>query len=238
MAERLIEKMETEAGAAGGDIKLPEETGNGGTVKLTFKDLWSKKYLRITSVLWVIWFGVNFGYYGFVLWTPTLLLGKGFDLVRSFEFTLIMCLAQLPGYYSAAWLVERIGRKKVLSIYFAGTALSAWLFGHAGTSTEVLIYGSLLYFFALGAWGCVYAYTPEVYPTIARGTGTGWATAFGRLGAFTAPFIVPIIYKFYGSETGFTYVFILLTAVFAVVASVVFVFGKETMGKSLEEISR
>lgn len=202
-----------------------------------FIDLWSKKYVRTTLVLWVIWFGVNFGYYGFVLWTPTLLLGKGFTLVKSFEFTLIMCLAQLPGYYSAAWLVERIGRKLALFLYFAGTAVAAWLFGHAASTTEVLIYGSLLYFFSLGAWGCVYAYTPEVYPTVARGSGSGWATAFGRLGAFTAPFVVPVIYNFYGTDIGFTYVFIMLTAVFAVVALVVALLGKETMGKSLEEIS-
>lgn len=211
--------------------------GSEKKVRVTFKDLWSKKYLRSTIVLWVIWFGVNFGYYGFVLWTPTLLVGKGFELVKSFEFTLIMCLAQLPGYFSAAWLVERIGRKKVLSAYFAGTAVTAWLFGHAATTGDVLLYGSLLYFFSLGAWGCVYAYTPEIYPTIARGSGTGWATAFGRLGAFTAPFIVPVIYNYYGSQAGFTYVFVMLTAVFATVAVVVAILGKETMGKTLEEIS-
>lgn len=206
-------------------------------VRVTFFDLWSSKYLKSTVVLWIIWFGINFGYYGFVLWTPTLLMGKGFALVKSFEFTLIMCLAQLPGYFSAAYLVERVGRKKVLSIYFAGTALAAWLFGQANSTTEVLIYGCLLYFFSLGAWGCVYAYTPEVYPTVARGTGTGWAAAFGRLGAFTAPMVVPVIYRYAGEEAGFSYVFIMLTAVFAVVALVVALFGKETMGKSLEEIS-
>ena len=124
-----------------------------------------------------------------------------------------------------------------LSLYFAGTAVAAWLFGHAASITEVLIFGSLLYFFSLGAWGCVYAYTPEVYPTSARGSGSGWATAFGRLGAFTAPFVVPVIYNFYGTEIGYTYVFIMLTAVFALVALVVAILGKETMGKSLEEIS-
>ena len=193
--------------------------------------------LRSTVVLWVIWFGINFGYYGFVLWTPSLLLGRGFDLVRSFEFTLIMTLAQLPGYFSAAWLVERVGRKGVLSVYFAGTALAAWLFGHAATTTAVLVYGSLLYFFSLGAWGCVYAYTPEVYPTAARASGSGWASAFGRLGAFSAPFIVPVLYGAYGEQSGFTYVFIMLTGVFALVSLVVAVLGKETMGKSLEEIS-
>lgn len=238
-ADALVRKMEEQAGRPYGAEH--EETANNDTtekIHVSFRDLWSKKYFRITVLLWIVWFGVNFGYYGFVLWTPSLLVEKGFTLVKSFEFTLIMSLAQLPGYYSAAFLVERIGRKIALVSYFAGTAVAAWLFGHAASTNEVLIFGSLLYFFSLGAWGCVYAYTPEVYPTVARGSGSGWATAFGRLGAFTAPFVVPVIYNYYGTQTGFTYVFIMLMAVFAAVAIAVAVLGKETMGRSLEEISQ
>jgi putative MFS transporter len=237
-ADALVSKMEKQAGITeylGEKVNIHDHKNN--LVRIAFMDLWSKKYFKTTIVLWIIWFGINFGYYGFVLWTPTLLMGKGFALVKSFEFTLIMCLAQLPGYFSAAYLVEKIGRKPVLSVYFAGTALAAWLFGHAGSTTEVLLYGCLLYFFSLGAWGCVYAYTPEVYPTFARATGCGWAAAFGRLGGFTAPFIVPVIYNAYGEASGYTYVFVTLTAVFAIVALVVILFGKETMGKSYEEIS-
>ena len=190
-ADALVRVMETQAG-----IVSPAAAATGSAApkkRISFADLWSRKYLRSTIVLWVIWFGINFGYYGFVLWTPSLLVGKGFALVKSFEFTLIMCLAQLPGYFSAAYLVERVGRKTVLAVYFAGTALAAWLFGHATSQNEVLLFGSLLYFFSLGAWGCVYAYTPEVYPTVARASGSGWAAAFGRLGAFTAPLIVAAV---------------------------------------------
>ena len=83
----------------------------------------------------------------------------------------------------------------------------------------------------------MYAYTPEVYPTAARASGAGWAAAFGRIGAFIAPFIVPFVYNYFGTEKGYVYVFIMLTAVFAFVALVVVVFGKETMGVSLEEVN-
>lgn len=237
-ADRLLRTMEEQAGLE--SYPAMEEQNDSireMKMRLSLGELWSGKYVRSTVVLWVIWFGINFGYYGFVLWTPSLLVAQGFALVKSFQFTLIMCLAQLPGYFSAAYLVERIGRKRVLTIYFAGTALAAWLFGHAGSASQVLLYGSLLYFFSLGAWGCVYAYTPEVYPTVARGSGTGWAAAFGRVGAFIAPLVVPLVYKAFGESSGFGYVFVLLTAAFAIVALVVAVFGKETMGKSLEEIS-
>lgn len=238
-ADEIVKRMETEAGIVTSDnekVKASDVPATNGK-KVTFFELWSKKYIRSTIVLWIIWFGINFGYYGFVLWTPTLLVGKGFALVKSFEFTLIMCLAQLPGYFSAAYLVEKVGRKKVLALYFMGTALAAWLFGHSGTEATVVASGCLLYFFSLGAWGCVYAYTPEVYPTAARAGGSGWASAFGRLGAFVAPLVVPAVYSAYGSEKGYLYVFVMLSIVFAFVAVVVAVFGRETMGKSLEEIT-
>lgn len=236
-ADALVRKMELQAGIDENTDISEKVIHNAKQEKVTFLSLWTIKYLRSTIVLWIIWFGVNFGYYGFVLWTPSLLISRGFDLVKSFEFTLIMCLAQLPGYFSAAYLVEKWGRKKVLSVYFLGTALAAWLFGQAGNTSDILLYGSLLYFFSLGAWGCVYAYTPEVYPTEARASGCGWAAAFGRLGAFTAPMVVPVVYGIYGKENGYAKVFILFTLVFAIVAVVVALFGKETMGKSLEEIN-
>ncbi len=237
-ADRLVSLMETQAGMEKYQREKRDEKQTKVTKsRMSLIELWSPKYIRSTIVLWTIWIGINFGYYGFVLWTPSLLVAQGFDLVKSFEFTLIMSLAQLPGYFSAAYLVERIGRKWVLTIYFAGTAVAAWLFGHADTTAQVLAFGCLLYFFSLGAWGCVYAYTPEVYPTVARASGSGWAAAFGRIGAFVAPLVVPVIYSTYGKETGYGYIFALLTAVFAAVAIVAAVLGKETMGKSLEEIS-
>jgi MFS transporter, putative metabolite:H+ symporter len=236
-ADEIVSKMERQAGIKNDKSAPMSKLQEGKKSSFTLADLWSKTYLRRTIVLWVLWFGINFGYYGFVLWTPTLLVGKGFSLVRGFEFTLIMSIAQLPGYYSAAYLIEKIGRKPVLVIYLAGTAISAYLYGQAASITTVLVFGCLLYFFSLGAWGAVYAYTPEVYPTQARGSGTGWAAAVGRIGAIAAPYIVGLVYEAKGKQVGFTYVFIMLTIVFAVVAVVIALAGIETKGLTLDEIN-
>jgi len=240
-ADRIVSIMEKQAGMAahrseGGAGPTLNDSG-AAAQKIGFGELWSRRYITTTIVLWVIWFGINLGYYGFVLWTPTLLMGKGFTLVKSFEFTLIMCLAQLPGYISAAYLVEKIGRKPVLVIYFIGTAAASWMFGNAGSPAQVILFGCLLYFFSLGAWGCVYAYTPEVYPTRVRGAGCGWASAFGRLGAFLGSLIVPVIYNAFGRSGGYGKVFLFLTVIFIIVAVVVLIFGKETRGRSLESIT-
>ena len=50
-----------------------------------------------------------------------------------------------------------------------------------------------LSFFNLGAWGALYAITPEVYPTLLRATGSGWAAGFGRIASILAPLAVPVL---------------------------------------------
>lgn len=57
-------------------------------------------------MLWLIWFGIVFSYYGIFTWLPSLLVKEGYTIVQSFEYVLVMILAQLPGYIAAAWLVE------------------------------------------------------------------------------------------------------------------------------------
>ena len=154
------------------------------------KEVWSKEHARQTFVLWVVWFAVVFSYYGMFLWLPSVMMGKGFDLISSFKYVLIMTLAQLPGYFTAAWLIEKVGRKFVLATYLIGTAISAVVFGNAETATTLLIAGMFLSFFNLGAWGALYAYTPEQYPTVIRGTGAGLAAATGRIGGIFGPLLV------------------------------------------------
>ena len=154
------------------------------------RDVWSKKYARSTFVLWMVWFTVVFSYYGMFLWLPSVMVMKGFSMIQSFEYVLIMTLAQLPGYFTAAWLIERVGRKFVLVTYLLGTAGSALIFGQAETTAVLIVSGIFLSFFNLGAWGALYAYTPEQYPAIIRGTGAGMAASIGRVGGILGPLLV------------------------------------------------
>lgn len=160
------------------------------SVLQNIRNVWSKKYARSTFVLWTLWFTVVFSYYGMFLWLPSVMVMKGFSMIQSFEYVLIMTLAQLPGYFSAAWFIERIGRKFVLVTYLLGTAASAFVFGAAESTGLLIASGILLSFFNLGAWGALYAYSPEQYPTVIRGTGTGMAASVGRLGGILGPLLV------------------------------------------------
>ncbi len=143
--------------------------------------VWAPNLRRRTAALWIVWFGINFSYYGAFIWLPSLLVAQGFDLVTSFGYTLLITLAQLPGYGVAAWLIEVWGRRLTLGVFLAGSAVSAGLFGLAETPSTIVAAGMALSFFNLGAWGALYAIGPELYPTPVRGAGTGSAAAFGRL---------------------------------------------------------
>src|SRR5699024_9926155 len=115
---------------------------------------------------------------------------KGFNMIESFGYVLLMTIAQLPGYFTAAWLIERVGRKFVLSTYLLGTALSAVAFGHAETLATLLTFVALLSFFNFVACGALYAYSPDKYPTAIRATGSGAAAAVGRVGGIFGPLLV------------------------------------------------
>ncbi len=169
----------------------PSATGVGA--------LWSNTFRRRTFSLWLVWFCVNFSYYGAFIWLPTLLVADGFSLVRSFGFTLVITLAQLPGYAAAAVLVETWGRRRTLAAFLVGSAAAAAVFASASSVTMVLVGGCLLSFFNLGAWGALYAVTPEIYPTALRATGSGWAAGVGRIASVLAPLAVPPIREWGGT---------------------------------------
>lgn len=194
------------------------------------KSVWAKKYAKQTLILWVLWFCVVFSYYGMFLWLPSVMVMKGFSLIKSFEYVLVMTLAQLPGYFTAAWFIEKMGRKFVLITYLTGTAVSAYFFGTAEALPWLITSGILLSFFNLGAWGALYAYTPEQYPTVIRGTGVGMAAAVGRIGGILGPLVVGYMMT---SGAAISSIFGIFT-ISILIGVVAVAFGKETKNTVLE----
>ena len=194
------------------------------------KSVWSGEYRKATIMLWILWFCVVFSYYGMFLWLPSVMVLKGFSLIKSFQYVLIMTLAQLPGYFTAAWFIERLGRKFVLVTYLIGTACSAYLFGVADSLTVLIVAGMLLSFFNLGAWGALYAYTPEQYPTVIRGTGAGMAAAFGRIGGILGPLLVGYLVA---SEASLSSIFTIFCGSILIGVFAVIILGQETKQREL-----
>ena len=198
-----------------------------------FTALWSKPFRTRTAMLWLAWFGIVFSYYGIFMWLPSIVYAQGFAVVKTFEYVLIMTLAQLPGYYAAAWLVDVIGRKYTLSLFLLLSGVCSFFFGNAATPETLLAWGAAMSFFNLGAWGVVYTYTPEQYPTQIRALGSGWAAGFGRIGGMLAPMLVGVML---GNAFGMNTIFLMFASVFVIISAVVILLGKESKKKTLEEL--
>ena len=205
--------------------KYEEMKDQRQSIAKNIASVWKKEYAKSTLMLWIVWFMVVFSYYGMFLWLPSVMVMKGFSMIQSFEYVLIMTLAQLPGYFLAAWIIEKIGRKFVLSVFLLGTAFSALIFGFADSTTVLIVSGMFLSFFNLGAWGALYAYTPENYPTIIRGTGAGMAAAVGRIGGIFGPLVVGTLTA-KNIELGSIFTIFTVAIVIAIIA-IIFL-GKET----------
>jgi len=200
-AERVIADFERRAEAVTGE-PLPrrepvaaegaagpvgaELGGKSPPLSDALRFLWSHDMARRTAVVWTLWFVITFSYYGFFTWIPTLLVERGITVTKSFEFSLIIYLAQVPGYFSAAWCNERLDRRRTIAIYLVGSAVSAFVLSQVDTSATIVATGAVLSFFLNGVYAGLYAYTPEVFPTWVRATGTGLSSAFGRIGSISA----------------------------------------------------
>jgi len=163
-------------------LKLPEVKLHKEKVK--FSKVFQYKH---TYALWILWFTMAFSYYGMFVWLPNL-FSDHFPLLKSYLFVFLIYIAQIPGYFTAAYLVEKIGRRNVIFSFMLITALSAYLF-ITNLLAMSLIAAILLSFFDLGAWGALYAITPELYPKSTKGTGTGLASSIGRIGGIIGPLI-------------------------------------------------
>ncbi|MDR2374034.1 MAG: MFS transporter [Bifidobacteriaceae bacterium] len=196
---------------AGGD---PDAGDEFKPVKAKPSALFSGGMARRTAAIWAVWFCVNFAYYGAFTWLPSLLVADGQTVTKSLGYTLIITLAQLPGYACAAWLIERWGRRLTLTVFLVGSAAAAALFSQAGADWAVVAAGMALSFFNLGAWGALYAITPEIYPTPLRGTGAGAAAGFGRVASIVTTLATLPLHQALGTA----WVFAIFAAFFVIAA--------------------
>ena len=211
----------------------PQELGSESQAKPAFSSLWSTQYRMRTIMLWLAWFGIVFSYYGIFMWLPSIVYLQGFEIVKTFEYVLAMTLAQMPGYFAAAWLVDRIGRKYTLSLFLLMSGVFSYFFGNASTASTLLMYGAAMSFFNLGAWGVIYTYTPEQYPTTIRALGSGWAAGFGRIGGMLAPMLVGVMLV---HGIGMNMIFAMFASVFVLISAIVLLLGVESKNKTLEEL--
>lgn len=196
------------------------------------------KYLVGASLSWFV---MDFAYYGNTVSSPAILnaISPHATLLRhTLTQLMIFAFAAAPGYFVAAWMMDRIGRKFIqalgFSIMAASFAAMALIPGIDSKVRTFLIFYAISYFFTeFGPNATTFIYPAELFPVKGRTTGHGIAAATGKLGAFVGVFLFPFFMRWHG----------LLAAELA--AAAVSVIGliitltmlPETKGRSLEEVT-
>ncbi|UFW46573.1 MULTISPECIES: MFS transporter [Bradyrhizobium] len=236
-AEALLDRIE--AGFAREGHVLPQPVveatvpAAGGTLLANFAALLAGRQARITIMTWIMWLAITFSYYSFFVWIPGLLVQNGMSITKSFAYSIAIYCAQIPGYFSAAYFNERIGRQATIASYMLLGGVSALGLAFAQSDQQIMAAGIFLSLFMNGTYAGVYAYTAEVFPTPVRTTGAGLASAIGRIGAIVSPILVGYLYP----NFGFGGVFGVTTTVLLLGAVTVVLMGVPTRGRSLEEIA-
>ena len=202
------------------------ERGSGATVAR----LWRPGLRRMTLMLWITWFCISLAYYGIFTWLPQAFVAQGFSSLQTYQNTFILALAQVPGYFSAAYLIERLGRRNTLGIYLIASGVFTFLFSVVTGFGGLLASAMLMSFFALGAWAALYAWTPESYPTEIRTTGMGWASGMARVAGIITPTLGGLLFgvALVGALSAWA-------AAFVIGGLVVFALGVETKRQALSD---
>lgn len=204
------------------------------TRRMSVGELFTSEYRGRTVMMWVVWFFALLGYYGITTWMAKLLADNGLSITKSISFVLLMTLWGVPGFLVASYLLDRLGRRPVVSGFIILSAVAAFAYGQAHSTAALIVAGSFMQFFFFGMWSALYAYTPEVFPTRARATGCGTSSGAGRLGALIGPLFIPALLATSGGKG----LALGVAAVsFLVAAGVILLFGPETKQKVLEEVS-
>ncbi|XP_017407384.1 organic cation/carnitine transporter 7 isoform X3 [Vigna angularis] len=180
------------------EIKHPlgMDSNLGGISSLSV--LLSPKLARSTVLLWAVFFGNAFSYYGLVLLTTELnghskcvshklQTEKSQDV--SYKSVFIASFAEIPGLLLSAVAVDKLGRKLSMStMFFICCIFLLPLVFHLseGLTTGLLFLARIC---ITATFTIVYIYAPEMYPTSVRTTGVGIASSVGRIGGMICPLV-------------------------------------------------
>jgi MFS family permease len=136
----------------------------------------------------------------------------------------------IVGYLAGGFLVDIIGRRRVLAAFFGGSILTTpLLYFWADTPTTVVVAAGLNGVFTLGQFVWIAIYPAELFPTAVRATAMSMVFDTSRFISFLGPLVAGMLITKIG---GYGETAILFSSLY-VVALLVVLFIPETTGKPL-----
>ncbi|KAF3849890.1 hypothetical protein F7725_019609, partial [Dissostichus mawsoni] len=224
--EDLLEPEERENGTAllgqEEEEEEEEERPAPSEKKLSILSLFgSWRMAGRTCTVWSIWFIGSLGYYVFSLGSVNL---GGNQYINLF----LAGAVEVPSYLVGCFAMDRIGRKKTCApaLLLAGVACMLIIVVPADIDALAIALCMIGKFAIAIAFGLIYLYTCELYPTIIRSLAVGSGSMICRVGSVVAPFCVYLAdYWIYLPQ--------LIVGILAFIIGVLTLLLPETLGRPL-----
>nr|XP_020657017.1 solute carrier family 22 member 16 isoform X1 [Pogona vitticeps] len=198
------------------------DNDNSPVKKHNILDLFRNWHIaRRTITVWLVWFTGSLGYYVFSLSSVNL---GGNEYLNLF----LIGAVELPAYIIACIGMDKLGRRNTLIPFLISSAVICAVVMLIPQDFNILtVLANMAGKFAIGvAFGLIYLYTAELYPTVARSLAVGSGSMMCRVGSVVAPFCVYL-------SSVWIYMPQLIVGIMAFMSGVLTLMLPETLGKSL-----
>lgn len=244
-AEKILSKIEETVQKQYGRelpaLKINENAERIEKIKFSYKELFSRKYLKYSIPLWVYTSAMLSGFYLSNVYGPEIFKTIGYSSTIAFLLATIMNGVMLGPKAAVMFLVDKVGRKKIaLFLMFGAFILSMILYAYHFSTIFIVIVVMFIFWSANSNSPLWRMFSSETYPTPARGVGVYMNEIIGRLWSgviftFIAGYIILQATLSISKTAGIYEAYLILGIVSAVGFIAVF-FLKETTKMSLEDI--
>ena len=155
----------------------------------TITTMFSPTYLRSTVFFWMALFCGMVLVYGLNTWLPSIMKQAGYDLGSSLTFLLVFSLASAVGGLVLGRAADRYGQKLILVVFYVLGGLGIMLLMFPNNMMVNLVFVAFAGIGSISTSLVLTGYIADYYPANIRGTATGWALSFARIGAISGPLI-------------------------------------------------
>ena len=234
-ADAIMTSIEKEFDASTGKPLPPVEAVEAKAVKnLPYSALFKGKLLKRTICGSLVLIGMNTIQYTLMNWMPSLLSSLGYDTSQSQFMTMFGLFGAPFGIFLASLYMDKVPRKATGVILLIAMAVMGIITSKQTTMTALIastfVLNTFIYMYVCYASA---VYVPEMWPTSAKLSGSGFCNAMGRVSNIFFPFLVTSVAA---GSMGSNGVFALISAVAVIIAVSIIVFGVETRGESVEDI--
>lgn len=196
-ADAIMTSIEKEIEASTGKPLPPVEAVEAKAVKnLPYSALFKGKLLKRTICGSLVLIGMNTIQYTLMNWMPSLLSSLGYDTSQSQFMTMFGLFGAPFGIFLASLYMDKVPRKATGVILLIAMAVMGIITSKQTTMTALIastfVLNTFIYMYVCYASA---VYVPEMWPTSAKLSGSGFCNAMGRVSNIFFPFLVTSVAK-------------------------------------------